>query len=182
MPAWVRVAVLVATLGLAIYSLLYVRQAGERPREQAAEAARILDWRAELTAARLDAQSARARLGLNAGARRLAETPGRPLDAVEEARAQAPGFAFAAFDAQGVLTAAAGADATAFEAAGGGGPVVRAADGQALLLRQEAGDGRAIVSRLPLPDLNAALAVRGMAVSVAAGGAIVASSREAWLD
>ena len=38
MPAWIRVAVLVATLGLAIYSLLYVRQAGDRPRQQAVEA------------------------------------------------------------------------------------------------------------------------------------------------
>ena len=60
MPAWIRVAVLVATLGLAIYSLLYVRQAGDRPRQQAVEASRVLEWRAELTAARLDAQAARA--------------------------------------------------------------------------------------------------------------------------
>ena len=105
MPAWIRVAVLVATLGLAIYSLLYVRQAGDRPRQQAVEASRVLEWRAELTAARLDAQAARARLGLIAGARQLAQTPGRPLDAVEEARAQSPGFAFATFDAQGATTA-----------------------------------------------------------------------------
>ena len=182
MPAWIRVAVLVATLGLAIYSLLYVRQAGDRPRQQAVEASRVLEWRAELTAARLDAQAARARLGLIAGARQLAQTPGRPLDAVEEARAQSPDFAFAALDAQGATTATAGANPDGFEGLSGDQSVARSADGQALLLRQQAGTGRSIVARLPLPDLNAALAVQGMAVSVASGDTIIASSHEAWLD
>lgn len=175
-------AVLVATLGLAIYSLLYVRQAGDRPRQQAVEASRVLEWRAELTAARLDAQAARARLGLIAGSRQLRLTPGRPLDAVEAARAEAQGFAFAALDAQGGIAATAGADAAAFEAAASGPAVTRAANGEALLLRQEAGDGRMIVARLPLPNLSAALAVQNMAVSVASGDTIIASSRPAWLD
>ena len=182
MPAWIRVAVLVATLGLAIYSLLYVRQAGDRPRQQATEAARVLEWRAELSAARLDAQAARARLGLTAGAQQLAQTPGRPLDAVEEARAQAPGFAFAALDARGGIAATAGAEAAAFEAADSAPTVTRAANGEALLLRQQAGNGRVIVARLPLPDLNAALAVQNMAVSVVSGDTIIASSRPAWMD
>ena len=175
-------AVLVATLGLAIYSLLYVRQAGDRPRQQAVEASRVLEWRAELTAARLDAQAARARLGLIAGSRQLRLTPGRPLDAVEAARAEAPGFAFAALDAQGGIAATAGADAAAFEAAASGPAVTRAANGEALLLGQGAGNGRMIVARLPLPNLSAALAVQNMAVSVASGDTIIASSRPAWLD
>ena len=73
MPVWVRIAVLIAALGLSIYSLLYARQAGDRPREQAESTAQALQTRSELAAARLDADFARAMIGLTAAARALAE-------------------------------------------------------------------------------------------------------------
>lgn len=183
MPVWVRIAVLVAALGLSIYSLLYARQAGDRPREQAESIAQALHTRAELAVARVDADAARAMLGLNTAARALAASPARPLDAVEAARAAAPGFAYAVTGPDGDLAAAAGAPADAFEPLAGDADQVltRARDGQGLLLHLPTDGGRTVTARLPVPDLSPppALARQGLIVSlINAQGVIVASSSD----
>jgi two-component system, cell cycle sensor histidine kinase PleC len=187
MPVWVRIAVLIAALGLSIYSLLYARQAGDRPREQAASMAQALETRSELTAARLDADSARAMIGLTAAVRALAASPSRPLDAVEQARADAPGPAYAVVSEGGDILAAAGAEAGAFRSteASEGHALSRARDGEALLLRLQASGGRTVIARLPAPDLAApaALARQGLAVSIVnADGLIIASAASALRD
>ncbi|MFN4296106.1 MAG: ATP-binding protein [Brevundimonas sp.] len=157
MPVWVRVAVLVAALGLSIYSLLYARQAGDRPREQAESMAQALQVRSELTAARLDADAARAMIGLTAAARALAAAPSRPLDAVEQARAETPDLAYAVISQDGDILAAVGAAPAAFattEATRGQG-LSRAQDGEALLMQLQLQAGRAVLARLPAPELAA---------------------------
>jgi len=181
MPVWVRIAVLIAALGLSIYSLLYARQASDRPREHAESIAQGLLTRSELAAARLDADAARAMIGLTAAARALESAPARPLDAVEQARADAPNLAYAVVSESGDILAAAGADADAFQAttASRGQGLARARDGEALLMRLQAQGGRAVIAHLPAPDLSApaSLARYGLVVSIVnADGLIIASA------
>ncbi|MFN3814668.1 ATP-binding protein [Brevundimonas sp.] len=187
MPVWVRVAVLVAALGLSIYSLLYARQAGDRPREQAESVAQALQTQSDLAAARLDADAARALIGLTAASRALAATPSRPLDAVEQARAAAPNLGYAVVSEGGDVIAAVGAEASAFQStpASQEHTLSRALDGGALLMRLQAQGGAALLARLPLPATasGAPLPRHGLSVSIVnADGIIVASDNPALND
>ncbi|MFN3536404.1 MAG: ATP-binding protein [Brevundimonas sp.] len=187
MPVWVRIAVLIAALGLSIYSLLYARQAGDRPREQAESVAQSLLTRSDLTAARLDADAARAMIGLTAASRALAATPSRPLDAVEQARAETPGLGYAVVGDNGVILAAVGAAPSAFEPteATRGHGLARAQDGGGLLMRLQSQAGRAVLARLPAPDLAAPALLDRPHVIVSiinADGTIIASADPALID
>ncbi|WP_309629938.1 ATP-binding protein [Brevundimonas sp.] len=114
MPAWGRVLVLALTLGLAIYVVLFARESTRPAREASVLKAEALRRDADLGAALLDAKLAKAGVGLNVASQRLRTNPGRPLDALEAARAAAPDSAFAVMDAAGVASAAVGAGAAEF--------------------------------------------------------------------
>ncbi len=114
LPAWGRVLVLALTLGLAIYVVLFARESTRPAREASVLKAEALRRDADLGAALLDAKLAKAGVGLNVASQRLRTNPGRPLDALEAARAAAPDSAFAVMDAAGVASAAVGAGAAEF--------------------------------------------------------------------
>ena len=106
---------------------------------------------------------------------------------MEQARADAPGPAYAVVSEGGDILAAAGADAAAFRPteASQGHALSRARDGEALLLRLEASGGRALLARLPAPDLAApaSLAREGLTVSIVnADGLIIASAASRLRD
>ncbi|MBU1347853.1 MAG: PAS-domain containing protein [Alphaproteobacteria bacterium] len=115
LPGWGRVLVLALTLGLAIYVVLFARESTRPAREANVLRAEALSRDADLGAATLDAQLARARIGLTVAAEALAAQPDRPLDAVEAAHAAAPGSAFAVMEIDGRARAVAGADAGDFQ-------------------------------------------------------------------
>ncbi len=114
LPTWGRVLVLALTLGLAIYVVLFARESTRPAREASVLKAEALHRDADLGAARLDAELARARAGLIVAAQTLRATPGRPLDALEAARAVAPDTAFAVVGPGGDATAAVGASPAGF--------------------------------------------------------------------
>ncbi len=114
MPTWGRVLLLVLTLGLAIYVVLFARESTRPAREAATLRAEALRRDADLGAALLDARLAKAKIGLNIAADALSTNPGRPMDALEAARVAAPGSAFAVVDAEGAPTAAVGAEPAEF--------------------------------------------------------------------
>jgi two-component system cell cycle sensor histidine kinase PleC len=135
LPAWGRVLVLALTLGLAIYVVLFARESTRPAREAAVLRAEALQRDADVQAATLDARLARARIGLTVAAGALEARPDRPLDAVEAARAVAPGSAFAVLGPDGRPRAATGADGDAFEplAASGAGAIRATRDRTGLL-------------------------------------------------
>ncbi|MFC5346018.1 ATP-binding protein [Brevundimonas staleyi] len=114
MPTWGRVLLLVLTLGLAIYVVMFARESTRPAREAAVLRAEALKRDSDLGAAQLDAKLARARMGLSVAAEALRANPGRPLDAMEAARVVAPESGFAVVNAGGEASAAAGAEAAAF--------------------------------------------------------------------
>lgn len=150
LPGWARILVLCLTLGLAVYVVLFARESTRPAREAAALKAEALDRDADLGAARLEASLARARTGLALAAETLRNAPTRPLDALETARAAAPDSAFALIDADGLATAATGAEAGAFRtpsAAPSAGPRTTS-DREAVLTF--AADAPEIVARTPV--------------------------------
>ena len=152
LPTWGRVLVLALTLGLAIYVVLFARESTRPAREAAVLKAEALHRDAALGAALLDAKLARAQVGLNLAAEALRTNPGRPLDALEAARAAAPASAFAVLDAGGVATAAVGASPAEFRplaASGSAGP--RATRDRTALL-SFAPRTAGLVARTPVAD------------------------------
>lgn len=114
LPAWGRVAVLVLTLCLAIYVVLFARETTRPAREASVLRAEALERDAALGAATLDARLSRAKLGLTVARAALQQAPDRPLDAAEAGRRQAPDSAFAVLDSTGRVRAATGASARDF--------------------------------------------------------------------
>jgi len=176
LPAWGRVLVLALTLGLAIYVVLFARESTRPAREAAVLRAEALNREAALGAATLDARLARARTGLTAATGALERRPDRPLDAIEAARAIAPGSAFAVLDANGQIRATTGATVGDFQPLTSSRPVgIRPTqDRQALL----SGTG-AVVARTPVEALEDA---RTLVVSptdgvIAASGAFSLKER-----
>ena len=166
LPAWGRVLVLALTLGLAIYVVLFARESTRPAREAATLKAEALRRDADLGAARLDAELARARAGLIVASQTLRANPGRPLDALEAARAAAPDTAFAVMGPGGEATAAAGAapvDFRPLSAAEGSAP---RASRDRLAILSTASQASGLVARTPVAD---ALGDRTLVVSPTEG-------------
>ena len=161
---WVRILALAVALALAAYALLVLREA-DRPRREA-EAARIeaLALEARLAASQVEAQADRAALALRAGARALAQAPGQPAAALDQARALAPEAAFMILSAEGRVLAASGARLSAPAIAL---HAVQLGD-DGLTQSVTAAGGTVLLARTPLPSLKATL--KDAALSVMPSG------------
>ncbi|MGV3579720.1 PAS domain-containing sensor histidine kinase [Brevundimonas sp.] len=143
---------LLLSLGLAIYVVLFARESTRPAREAAVLKSEALHRDAALGAATLDAQLAKAKIGLNVAADALRANPGRPLDALEAARVAAPDSGFAVIDAEGAATAAVGAEAAEFRplsASDAAGP--RATQDRTAILSSSARAG-GLIARTPVAD------------------------------
>jgi two-component system cell cycle sensor histidine kinase PleC len=147
LSAALRIGALALTLGVAAYVLLIAREQARPARDVAAAETASLAQDARLQAELTGSRIALARAALDAGARTLATRPQRPLDAVEAARAVAPGLAVAARGEDGSVAAAAGAPAEVFAQTRMESGLGLTAD--AVVLSREAG-GRRLEARLPL--------------------------------
>jgi len=146
------VLVLALTLGLAIYVVLFARESTRPAREAAILRVEALRRDADLGAARLDAELARARVGLAVASQTLRANPGRPLDALEAARVAAPDSAFAVVGPGGEATATAGASPADFRplaASDSAGP--RATHDRTAIL-STASMAAGLVARTPVAD------------------------------
>lgn len=175
LPTWGRVAVLVLTLGVAIYVLLLSRETA-RPTRELAEARELLLAReAQLAAASLDTRINGAAFAVRLAEERLSLAPSRPLDTVEAARSAQPGLAFAARNADGRVIAVAGADVDAFTLSDPTSTalLVASADGDAALVFASA--TRSVVARVPLRGLTGRFGQTRREL-VAANGTILAGT------
>lgn len=180
LPAWARVALLVLTLVLAVYVLLFARVNARPAQELAALREQALQQDARLLAATLETRIAAARAGTALVAERLRAQPTRLLEATEAGRAASPGVAFALVSAGGEVTAAAGAPATSFAP---GEPLDNEArmnrDSSAVLIASPqgtAGGGRRIVARLRPPLMSMTLNDATLSV-VASNGLFIGGPR-----
>ncbi len=159
-PAWLRVLILFVTLAVAAYVLLFAREVAHPGREIDALRTQAVTHEARLLAYDLDARLVPARAGADAAADTLDMQPDRPVDALEQARAIAPGTAFAVIDLDGRVLAAAGADPASFAASAGEPDTLRlSADGQALLVPATSPTGAVVVARVLLPPLASRMGV-----------------------
>jgi two-component system cell cycle sensor histidine kinase PleC len=159
-PAWLRVLILFVTLAVAAYVLLFAREVAHPGREIDALRTQAVAHEARLLAYDLDARLVPARAGGDAAADTLDMQPDRPVDAIEQARAIAPGTAFAVIDLDGRVLAAAGADPAGFAASAGEPDTLRlSADGQALLVPATSPTGAVVVARVLLPPLASRMGV-----------------------
>ena len=159
-PAWLRVLILFLTLAVAAYVLLFAREIAHPGREIDALRTQAVANEARLLAYDLDARLSPARAGLEAAAERLDQTPDRPVDAVEQARALAPDTGFAVIDIDGRVLAATGADSAAFSATTDESGVPRLSpDGRFLLIQIAGTNSSAVVGRVPLPSLAGRMGV-----------------------
>ncbi|MGV9005648.1 MAG: ATP-binding protein [Brevundimonas sp.] len=148
------------TLAVAAYVLLFAREVAHPGREIDALRTQAVAHEARLLAYDLDARLVPARAGADAAADTLDMQPDRPVDAIEQARAIAPGTAFAVIDLDGRVLAAAGADPAGFAASAGEPDTLRlSADGQALLVPATSPTGAVVVARVLLPPLASRMGV-----------------------
>ena len=106
-PGWMRITVLVAALGLAAYTALFVYRLDYDPRRMGDELDPALLRRAHVVADRAGAEYAEARTALRAGAAVLAQRRSQPLEAAEAALAASRSLdAVAALNARGPVAVA----------------------------------------------------------------------------
>ncbi len=147
-PPWLRIAILIVTLAVSAYVLLFAREMARPGHEADALRLSAVDREARLLALEIETRVGPVEAAVRAGA---ADSTGQPRIAVERARAAAPGRAFAVVAADGRILAAAGDDNRAFTSAQGRPRL--SADGRALLVSRSLADGSRIVGRAPLPSL-----------------------------
>ena len=180
LPAWARVALLLLTLALAVYVLLFAR-VNERPaQELAALREQSLQQDARLLASTLETRIASARAGTALVSERLRAQPTRRLEAAEAGRAASPGVAFAVVSAGGNVIAAAGAPDSSFLPGASLDTSARISrDGSAVLIASASGTvggGQRIVARLRPPVLSRTIKGASQAV-VSPSGLIVGGPR-----
>ncbi len=154
LPAWVRVGVLLVALVIAAYVLLVARNTARPGQEADALRERVLVQEARLLASAAEVRVALARQALDAGARRLQSAPGRPMDAIEAARQEAPDLQVAIIAPDGELLAASDPASSFAPRPSADGALVLSADRRAVLLARAVGPNR-ILARAPLPLLEA---------------------------
>ncbi|MFN4288990.1 MAG: PAS domain-containing sensor histidine kinase [Brevundimonas sp.] len=87
MPAWVRILILSAAVGLSIFTLLYAQQIGSRPTTEGLETARLLNTQARLAAADAEAALGPVVASLSTAERALSRAGRNPMEALETASA-----------------------------------------------------------------------------------------------
>ena len=147
-PAWVRIAILAVTLAVAAYVLLFAREMARPGQEADALRMAAVDREARLLALELETRIAPVETAVRAAA---AQADGA-AQAVQLARAAAPGNDFAVLTPAGDVVAAAGAPPAAFLSRPGKPRL--AGDGAALLVPARLGDGGRLVGRASLPSLR----------------------------
>ncbi|MFN3932028.1 MAG: ATP-binding protein [Brevundimonas sp.] len=147
-PAWVRIAILAATLAVAAYVLLFAREMARPGQEADALRMAAVDREARMLALELETRVAPVETAVRAAAQFSGAR------ALEQARAAEPDSAFAVITANGSVTAVAGAAPAAFEPTPGKPGL--AADGAALLVSGTLADGSRLLGRAPLPSLRTA--------------------------
>ena len=158
---WVRVLLLAIALVIAACALLVIRNDSRPQREAQAARVEALALEAQLAAARIDGQTALVSGALTLTARDLADGPAQAVEALDRARALAPGVAFTVLDPNGQAVAAIGGrtpppgQKTPRQATL---PADRFTiqDG-ALVIRRATGQGYAIIARTPLTALTTSL-------------------------
>ncbi len=148
-PPWLRIALLVVTLAVAAYVLLFAREIARPGREADALRLEAVDREARLLALELQSRIA----PVDAAIRAAGGGDPAPAVMVQRARAAAPGVPFAVLDADGRAVLVAGGQASDFAAAPGRPQLSR--DGEALLISRPLTQGRRLVGRTPLPRLEA---------------------------
>ena len=108
-PAWVRIAILAVTLAVAAYVLLFAREMARPGQEADALRMAAVDREARLLALELETRIAPVETAVRAAA---AQADGA-AEAVQLARAAAPGNDFAVLNAAGDVVAATGASPAA---------------------------------------------------------------------
>lgn len=149
-PPWLRIAILVVTLAVAAYVLLFSREIARPGQEADALRLTAVDREARLLALEIETRIAPVEAGVRAGA--AAAQADQPRVAVDRARAAAPGRAFAVVAGDGRVVAATGDDVRAFAPAAGRPRL--SADGRAVLVSRELPGGSRLVGRAPLPALD----------------------------
>ena len=172
---WVRVLLLAIALVITAYAVLVIRD-DSRPRREA-EAMRVeaLGLEARLAATRIEARLAATAGAVTLAARELGERPDQMVEALDRARAVAPDAAFALLDRDGSILAAIGGKTDAGAAAQALGAYALRDD--ALFSRRAVDDSRFIVSRTPLPPLDAGL--KGASLTVVPAGQVAADAARA---
>jgi two-component system, cell cycle sensor histidine kinase PleC len=155
---WVRILALAVALALAAYVMLFAREHSRPSREVEAARQETLTLEARLAAAQVEARAAQTDRALDAAARVLTQTPGQPVQALDNARLEDPEAAFLIADANGRALAARGARLGPDAAAG----LSIGEDG--LTTRRTTPGGHILVARTPLPNLKPTLAQAGLSV------------------
>ena len=146
-PAWLRISILVVTLAVAAYVLLFAREMA-RPGQEADSLRMVaVDREARLLALEVEARLA----PVEAAVRAAVTRPAPARDVIQQARATAPGRAFAVISPTGAVLAAAGAPPAAFGASPGKPEL--AADQRALLVAGALPGGNQLIGRALLPSL-----------------------------
>ena len=156
-PAWARILLLVVTLGVAAYVLLFAREIARPARDADHLRQAAVQSDADLLAARFETRLAAARAGLAAGQAAL-DQGATPTEAAETARTLAPDSAFAVLDAEGTVTAAAGAAPGAFAAVTAKTP--RAAPDKSGVLIAAQDEGPRLAARIVPPQIRVDVAGR----------------------
>ncbi|MDP3803157.1 ATP-binding protein [Brevundimonas sp.] len=166
-----RIAILVVTLAVAAYVLLFSREIARPGYEADALRLTAVDREARLLALEIETRISPVEAGVRAGA--AAARADQPRAAVDRARATAPGRAFAVVAVDGRVVAAAGDDVRAFAPAPGRPRL--SADGRAILVSRDLPGGSRLVGRAPLPALGRR---EGVDLAILSGpGAVLAGAR-----
>ena len=173
-PAWARILLLVVTLGVAAYVLLFAREIARPARDADHLRQAAVQSDADLLAARFETRLAAARAGLAAGQQAL-DKGATPAEAAEAARALAPDSAFAVLDAEGTPMAAAGAAPAAF--AGAAAETPQAAPDKSGVLIATGSEGARLAARIAPPDVRVDVAGRSRPIlSLVSTAGVLAST------
>jgi two-component system cell cycle sensor histidine kinase PleC len=173
-PAWARILLLVVTLGVAAYVLLFAREIARPAREADHLRQAAIQGDADLLAARFETRLAAARAGLSAGQDAL-DAGATPTEAAQAAQALAPDSAFAVLDDTGGVTAVAGTTPDAFAAEIAETP--RAAPDKSGVLIATTGEGPRLAARIAPPKVRVDIVGRPRPVLslVSASGVLVST-------
>ena len=177
-PLWVRIGVLITALGLAGLSLIYAQEMRQAPLTASAQREASLRSAAAITAARLDADVAQARLAVSDIADSWSGGRAQAQASLDTGDWPTP---VAVFDGAGDLIASEGAEASLFAAPSEaeGAPWFPSADRRAILVSR-ADSGGAIVARVsPRPPEGVLIALFADGERVAGEGRPPAATADA---
>ncbi|HRO32127.1 MAG TPA: ATP-binding protein [Brevundimonas sp.] len=174
-PAWARILLLVVTLGVAAYVLLFAREIARPAREALHLRQAALQTDAELLAARFQTRLTLAQAGLSSG-QALLNAGAASAQALNAARAVAPDTAFAVLDADGAPLEAQGAEARIFAVGAAPDTPAASADRSGVIVATS-GPARRMAARITPPVVRVDAAARvAPDLSLATGQTVLAST------